>query len=154
MSILNRRNFIKGTAAGAASIPLFSIGKPGPSANGKINVAVVGAGGMGGYAFRRAASMENLVALCDVDFDRASRALNKHKDVPRFKDFRVRKRPCGRCRTYGRSNPGPGPRRGLRSPNPAMRGRFRRSGVIHGSGTNPAVANGHRPVEGVGTCRC
>ena len=93
MTTLNRRKFIKGAAAGtaasAASMPLFSIGKPGPSANGKINVAVVGAGGMGGYAFRRAASMENLAAICDVDFKRAWRALAKHPDVPHFKDFRV-----------------------------------------------------------------
>ena len=44
---------------------------------------------MGGYAFRRSASMEHLAALCDVDFHRAGRALNKHPDVPRFKDFRI-----------------------------------------------------------------
>jgi len=89
MSKLNRRTFIKGSAAGVASIPLFSIGKPGPSANSKINVAVVGAGGQGGYAFRRAASHENLVALCDVDQKYSWRAFKKHPDIPHFKDFRV-----------------------------------------------------------------
>lgn len=93
MSTFTRRKFIKraavGIAAGTASMPLFSIGKPGQSANGKINVAVVGAGGQGGYAFRRAGELENLVALCDVDFKRASQAFNKYPDVPRFKDFRV-----------------------------------------------------------------
>jgi predicted dehydrogenase len=89
MSKLNRRKFIRGAAIGAASMPLFAIGKPGQSANSKINVAVVGAGGQGGYAFRRAASEENLAAICDVDFKRAWRSLNKHPDVPRFKDFRV-----------------------------------------------------------------
>ena len=45
--------------------------------------------GRGGYAFRRAASEENLAAICDVDSKRACRALNKHPDVPRFKDFRA-----------------------------------------------------------------
>ena len=84
MSKLNRRKFIRGAAIGAASMPLFAIGKPGQSANSKINVAVVGAGGQGGYAFRRAASEENLAAICDVDFKRAWRSLNKHPDVPRF----------------------------------------------------------------------
>jgi predicted dehydrogenase len=83
-----RRRFIKGVAGTAATIPMFAIGQEGESANNKINVAVVGAGGMGGYAFRRAAT-ENLVALCDVDFNRAGRALNNHPDVPKFKDFRV-----------------------------------------------------------------
>ncbi|MBT6769898.1 MAG: twin-arginine translocation signal domain-containing protein, partial [Opitutales bacterium] len=69
MNSVNRRQFIqKAAALGATSIPMFSIGKPGQSANSKINVAVVGAGGMGGYAYRRAGSMENLVAVCDVDF--------------------------------------------------------------------------------------
>lgn len=93
MTQIDRRSFLARTAAGAAAglggLPLFSIGKPGGSANGKINVAVVGAGGMGGYAFRTAAARENLVAICDVDFGRASRALNKHPDIPHFKDFRV-----------------------------------------------------------------
>lgn len=84
-----RRRFIQGITASAAAAPLFAIGQEGTSANNKINVAVVGAGGMGGYAWRRAASMENLVAICDVDFDRAGRALAQNPDVPHFKDFRV-----------------------------------------------------------------
>ena len=47
----NRREFIKTSAltAGALALPRFSIAEPG-SANGKINIAVVGAGGMGEYA--------------------------------------------------------------------------------------------------------
>jgi predicted dehydrogenase len=88
MHKINRRCFIKSTAAGAASIPLFSIGKPGASANSKINVAVVGAGGMGGYAVGQAAK-ENFAAICDVDDNRAANAFKKNPDVPRFKDFRV-----------------------------------------------------------------
>ncbi|MBT3483323.1 MAG: Gfo/Idh/MocA family oxidoreductase [Opitutales bacterium] len=90
MNSVNRRQFIqKAAALGATSIPMFSIGKPGQSANSKINVAVVGAGGMGGYAYRRAGSMENLVAVCDVDFRRAIQVTIKYPNVPRFKDFRV-----------------------------------------------------------------
>ncbi len=93
MTQFDRRHFLKqitaGTAAGVAGFPLFSIGKSRGSANGRINVAVVGAGGMGGYAYRRAADLENLVAVCDVDFNRASQVIKKYPDVPRFKDFRV-----------------------------------------------------------------
>ena len=99
MSKLNRRRFIKSTAAAAGilSVPTFSIGKPdkpdksgksGESANNKINVAVVGAGGQGGYAVKLAAK-ENFAAICDVDDKRAERAFKSHPKVPRFKDFRV-----------------------------------------------------------------
>lgn len=93
MSIIDRRRFIQqssaGAAAGAVSLPLFSIGRAGESANGKINVAVVGAGGMGGYAYRTAGSRENLVAICDVDEARSAQSKKKYPDVPRFKDYRV-----------------------------------------------------------------
>ncbi len=90
MPRLSRRTFLKTAAAvGATSLPLFNIARAGQSPNSKINVAVVGAGGMGGYAYRRARDMENLVAFCDVDFARAGRALGNHPEIPRFKDYRV-----------------------------------------------------------------
>ncbi len=88
---LSRQHFLSQTAlaAGAAwSLPRFSIGKPGESANEKLNVAVIGLGGMGAYAVREAAK-QNLVAFCDVDDNRASKAYEAHPDVPRFRDFRA-----------------------------------------------------------------
>jgi predicted dehydrogenase len=90
MSKLSRRQFIQNTAlaAGAVSLPHFAIGKPGASANSKINCAVVGIAGQGGYATRRAADLENLVALCDVDKARGGRYFNKHSSVPAFTDYR------------------------------------------------------------------
>jgi len=90
MALTNRRRFLQSTAvaAGAVALPGFSIGKPGESANTKINVAVVGAGGMGGYAVGEAAR-QNLVALCDVDERRAGGAFKKHTRAAKFKDFRV-----------------------------------------------------------------
>ena len=47
-----RRSFLKSSAlaAGALALPRFSIAQSGGSPNGKIGVAVVGAGGMGEYA--------------------------------------------------------------------------------------------------------
>ncbi len=84
---MKRRTFIKSSAASAGTLPLFSIAKPGEAANSKLNVAVVGASGMGGYALKEAAG-QNLVAICDVDANRAKGAHKKHADVPRFTDYR------------------------------------------------------------------
>ena len=85
---LDRRNFIKSAAAAtsALSLPKFSIAQSGKTK--KINVAVVGVGGMGGYALGEAAK-ENLVAMCDVDEARAANAFKKFPHIPRFKDFRT-----------------------------------------------------------------
>jgi predicted dehydrogenase len=87
---INRRSFLQSAAvaAGAATLPRFAIGKPGEPANSKLNVAVVGVAGMGGYALGEA-EKENLVAMCDVDAARAAGAFKKHPNVPKFTDFRV-----------------------------------------------------------------
>jgi len=85
-----RRQFLESAAAAgcALTLPSSAIGRSGGSRTGKINVAVVGVGGMGGYAVGEAAK-ENLVAFCDVDDARAARHYEKHPEVPRFRDFRV-----------------------------------------------------------------
>ena len=85
----NRRDFIKASAltAGALALPRLSIASS-RSPGGKINMAVVGAAGMGEYAVEQAAT-ENFVAMCDVDEARAGEARQAHPDVPFFKDFRV-----------------------------------------------------------------
>lgn len=88
MRHINRRSFTSSSVAAASSVPLFSIGKPGESANNKLNVAVVGAGGMGLYAVAQARK-ENLVAICDVDDKRAAKAHTENPEAKRFKDFRV-----------------------------------------------------------------
>ena len=86
----SRRGFMKTSAlaAGALGLPRVSIGQPGGSPNGKIGMAVVGVGGMGGYAVEKAAE-ERLVALCDVDDQRSCEVYDEHPSVPRFKDFRI-----------------------------------------------------------------
>lgn len=89
MKKTTRRQFLgtaSAAAAASASFPIFSIAEP--EKTKKINVAVVGVAGMGGYALGEAAE-ENLVALCDVDEDRAAKSFAAHPDAPRFKDFRV-----------------------------------------------------------------
>lgn len=89
MSTRSRRDFMKTTAAVAAisTLPKFNIAScaaPGK----KLNMAVVGAGGMGGYAVGVSAR-ENFVAICDVDEKRAAGAFKNNPNVPKFKDFRV-----------------------------------------------------------------
>lgn len=85
-----RRTFLRTSAlaAGALGLPRVSIARAGASPNGKIGIAVVGAGGMGSYAVEQAAT-ERFVGICDVDDQRACEAYRKHPAVPRFKDFRV-----------------------------------------------------------------
>lgn len=86
---MQRRNFIKTAAAASASafiLPRFSIGQTGLSANSKLNIAHIGAGGIAGMAYGGCKS-ENVVALCDIDsrqFPAAPWAAN----VPKFADYR------------------------------------------------------------------
>lgn len=87
---MQRRNFIKTAAAasaGAFILPRFSIGQPGGSANSKINIAMIGAGGIANQAYSGCKG-ENIVALCDID----SRKFPKWaagKGTPTFDDYRV-----------------------------------------------------------------
>ncbi|MEM7386764.1 MAG: Gfo/Idh/MocA family oxidoreductase, partial [Verrucomicrobiota bacterium] len=85
----NRRQFLRtsAAAAGASSFPLFAIGQGGSSANSRINCAVIGAGGMGGYAVGEA-SKQNLVAIADLDERRAAKAFQRNPKAKRFQDFR------------------------------------------------------------------
>src|SRR5215471_16425325 len=92
---VSRRRFLQhtaaiaGTAAGAQLFGMPFILKA-DSPNSKLRVAVVGAGGMGGYSFDSALS-ERLVAICDVDEKTVTERLKqfgeKCKDLPAPKTF-------------------------------------------------------------------
>ncbi len=91
MRNISRRNFIKTTAAvgvGSFVLPRFSVGQSGASANSKVNIASIGVGGRGKSSWK-ACSDENIVALCDVDDNRAAEGFEEHPNAKRFKDFRV-----------------------------------------------------------------
>ncbi len=78
-------------AAGTFVLPRFSIGQPGPSANSKLNVAMVGAGGFASMAYPSLAT-ENIVALCDVDSSKVFQHAEKYpqlRQAQTFTDFRV-----------------------------------------------------------------
>jgi predicted dehydrogenase len=60
------------------------------SANDKINIAGIGAGGKGSSDIDGAvaAGDNNLVALCDVDWKRAAEKFKKYPNAKQYKDFR------------------------------------------------------------------
>jgi hypothetical protein len=75
-------------AAGFGSVPsLRALGyKP---FYDKLNVAAIGCGGQGGAIMNDAARTENIVAMCDVDMNRAAANLKRYAKVPKYEDFRV-----------------------------------------------------------------
>ncbi|MBT4797805.1 MAG: Gfo/Idh/MocA family oxidoreductase [Verrucomicrobia bacterium] len=91
MQPIPRRAFIKAAAVatGAFVLPRFSVGQPGPAANGKLNLAWIGLGRQGSGDLNACANGNNVVALVDVD----PRALEKAKaafpQAKLYKDFRV-----------------------------------------------------------------
>jgi len=102
---MNRRKFSVNSAAAvglglsrlshgdskASEIHRFNIGKPGPSANSKLNVAMIGAGGQGRQALG-GSQQENLVAVCDVDAIRIGEHAGQFPAINsarKFSDFRV-----------------------------------------------------------------
>ena len=90
--MITRRNFIKSTAAlgGLMFLPSCATKKI-RNINGKMNIAVVGAGGMGYAVFRYIKGQDNVnvVAICDVDENRAAKAIKENPNVPFFRDYRV-----------------------------------------------------------------
>ena len=85
----SRRRFLAQVAAAGAVIGSraeLSMGRS-ISPNAKLNLAVVGCGGQGAENLEKV-SGENIVALCDVDEERASESFGKHPKARKFRDFR------------------------------------------------------------------
>ncbi|MFB0524236.1 MAG: Gfo/Idh/MocA family protein, partial [Phycisphaerae bacterium] len=86
----SRRDFMGATAAIAAFtiLPRHVLGGPGRNPpSEKLNIAGIGVGGRGSNDLE-ALSSENIVALCDVDADRAKATFKKYPRAKRYKDFR------------------------------------------------------------------
>jgi predicted dehydrogenase len=105
---MDRRSFLKSTTA---SIGLFSIvpsyvlgqnGKTPPS--GKLNIAAIGVGGIGKSNLKVICKplsqrqedgawpdpdSQNIVALCDVDWEYAKETFDEFPEAKRYKDYRV-----------------------------------------------------------------
>jgi predicted dehydrogenase len=89
---ITRRRFIKTSSLAASGILLASplARSAGPrrvSANEKLNVGIIGAGGKGEENIKGLSS-ENIIAVCDVDENRAAASFKKLPEAKRYKDFR------------------------------------------------------------------
>jgi predicted dehydrogenase len=76
---VSRRQFIETaalTGAGLTIVPRHVLGKGFQAPSDLLNIAVVGCGGMG-RSNLRAVGSQNIVALCDVDWEYAGRALDR-----------------------------------------------------------------------------
>jgi hypothetical protein len=94
----NRRAFLRQTAAGGLGLVLLSQGRSarGYEANEQLQIGLVGSGGRGagflgdeGWSSARQQTGGRIVALCDVNRQRAAPAFERYPDLPKFEDFRV-----------------------------------------------------------------
>ena len=91
LASVTRRQFIYSTAFAAGGLALTSCSTPRPrrvSANEKLNIAGVGAGGKGSSDLR-CCSGENIVALCDVNEESAAATRRRFPEARFYRDFRV-----------------------------------------------------------------
>ncbi len=88
---LSRRDFMGAAAAVAAFtvVPRHVLGGAGQTPpSERVNVAAIGAGGMGGSNTNAcAAAGANIVALCDVDWARAADTFKKFPNARQYKSF-------------------------------------------------------------------
>jgi hypothetical protein len=91
MKKMDRRSFLAKSATAGSSAMFVSrsvlggSGQPAPS--DRLNIAGVGIGGMGG-ADLEDMETENIVALCDVDWDYAASRFQRYPNAKRYRDFR------------------------------------------------------------------
>jgi predicted dehydrogenase len=86
----SRRRFLgaASVAAGSSLFPLPNI-LSARSPNEKLNVAGIGVGGQGYGDLRNVANTENIVALADVDSERAGQAFRTWDKAAKYADFRM-----------------------------------------------------------------
>ncbi len=89
---ITRRSFIERTGAVAAGLTILpgsvisGFGHRAPS--DKLNIAVVGIGGMGNSNLKAAKGTENIVALCDVDWGYSKKVFADNPDSKPYWDWR------------------------------------------------------------------
>jgi hypothetical protein len=89
---ITRRSFIERTgavAAGLTILPSSVVGGLGHSApSDKLNIAVIGIGGMGNSNLKAVAPTENIVALCDVDWGYSKEVFAANPNAKAYWDWR------------------------------------------------------------------
>ena len=90
---VSRRAFLGTSATAAAAFTVIPnhamgsvLGHKAPS--DKLNIAVVGAGGMGNSNLRAVRPTENIVALCDVDWKYTAKVFEENPNAKRYWDWR------------------------------------------------------------------
>jgi len=87
----SRREFLKATLAGVTALTILpagvvaGMGRPAPS--NKLNIAAIGVGGVGFQNLNNLKN-ENIVALCDVDWDYGQKAFRRWPNALKYKDYR------------------------------------------------------------------
>ena len=89
MNTMNRRRSLKtgAFAGGALILPGLSMGKRSRSANDKLNVALIGSGGIARTCFNEC-DEENVVAIAEVDEVQGAPGLERYPQAEQYKDFR------------------------------------------------------------------
>ena len=91
---MNRRSFLQKSGAAALGLTIVPNIVMGKSFSGvaapsdKLNIAVVGPGGMGNTNMRNVKPTENIVALCDVDWKKAAPMFEANPDAKKYWDWR------------------------------------------------------------------
>ena len=93
MTNISRRSFLQRSAAAAAAFtvaPSTILGKSHGhiAPTDKLNIAVVGIGGMGNANLNHVKPTENIVALCDVDWKYAAGVFKENPNAKPYWDFR------------------------------------------------------------------
>lgn len=89
---VSRRDFIKKSGIAAAGLTILpssvvsGLGHTAPS--DKLNIAAVGVGGIGANNLKNLTG-QNIVALCDVDWNYAAGTFKKYAQAKQYKDYRV-----------------------------------------------------------------
>src|SRR5437868_6867969 len=86
---LSRRRFLQQTAALGTTVALSGslAAQTKPSANERLNLGIIGVAGRGADNLG-GVSHENIVALCDVDTNRAGQARQRFPKATFYEDFR------------------------------------------------------------------
>lgn len=87
---MNRRNFTKTLSAASLFqiVPGYVVGANGQTPpSGKLNIAGIGVGGMGGGDLSNVAG-ENIVAICDVDHAYAAGTIKRYPGAKLYTDYR------------------------------------------------------------------
>lgn len=94
MTDVSRRDFIQKTTAATVGsffiVPRHVLGKGFTAPSDKLNIAGIGIGSKGFSDITNASNKgaENVVALCDVDWNLGQKCFDKFPDAKKYKDFR------------------------------------------------------------------